>query len=441
MMKKLSLFLIVLFWACSLNAAVNPVVRGDGTRTAKSFFDGLDANFNALRDSKADKENTAFVAGSLNDIKILTPAEPVNGEPLITATPSDKTKQTYTASKIDSLGVGGGAAFVLDTFPTYEDSPHTGSGIAVNGTSLAIWSATANKWLTVSLTDSLNPASVGPTVSNFAYDSTGLILSFTGSKAANVDCAKLSATFTAAGVISNYSSNTGNGTTSFTCSSTTPVYSGDSGTIASSAGLLIDLDGMQSSAFSGIPVDNALNTASGVAKVSVSDNFDDYSNLASIDTTGKWTHPNVPDSTFADARSVTDKIVGTSSRGSIAYWSADTFSVDQKSCMEVLTIGSGGPGVRISSSPGKTGYYMTISTGNHTLSTISGGLATYSAASVNDVVCLSAVGSSPVVLTVSINGVQQTPYNDNTSAYTSGQPGVVLYNNTYYGDNWTGEDL
>ena len=47
-MKKLSLFLIVLFWTCSLNAAVNPVVRGDGTRTAKSFFDGLDANFNDI---------------------------------------------------------------------------------------------------------------------------------------------------------------------------------------------------------------------------------------------------------------------------------------------------------------------------------------------------------------------------------------------------------
>lgn len=51
---------------------------------------------------------------------------------------------------------GSGGSFTFDTFPTYEDSTHT-SGIAVNGTTLAVYSSTASKWLTVGLTDSLNP--------------------------------------------------------------------------------------------------------------------------------------------------------------------------------------------------------------------------------------------------------------------------------------------
>ena len=63
----------------------------------------------------------------------------------------------------DSGGTAGffalptGAAFAFDTFPTYEDSPHT-SGIARNGTTGAMYSETAGKWLTFALTDSLDPA-------------------------------------------------------------------------------------------------------------------------------------------------------------------------------------------------------------------------------------------------------------------------------------------
>lgn len=51
-------------------------------------------------------------------------------------------------------------SFAFDTYPTYENSPHAGSGIAVNGTTLAVYSTTASKWLTVSLTDTLDPSPV-----------------------------------------------------------------------------------------------------------------------------------------------------------------------------------------------------------------------------------------------------------------------------------------
>lgn len=51
----------------------------------------------------------------------------------------------------------GGATFALDTYPTYEDSPHS-SGIATNGTHLAVYYG--GKWLTSGaiLSDTLDPA-------------------------------------------------------------------------------------------------------------------------------------------------------------------------------------------------------------------------------------------------------------------------------------------
>lgn len=57
------------------------------------------------------------------------------------------------------LPTGGSGSFTFDTFPSYEDSAHS-SGIAVNGTTLAVYSSTAGKWLTVGLTDTLNAAPV-----------------------------------------------------------------------------------------------------------------------------------------------------------------------------------------------------------------------------------------------------------------------------------------
>lgn len=73
-----------------------------------------------------------------------------------------KVSEIDTLAEFEALlgwSPGSGGSFTFDTFPTYEDSAHT-SGIAVNGTTLAVYSSTASKWLTVGLTDSLNPAPV-----------------------------------------------------------------------------------------------------------------------------------------------------------------------------------------------------------------------------------------------------------------------------------------
>lgn len=53
----------------------------------------------------------------------------------------------------------GSGSFSFDTFPTYEDSAYS-SGIAVNETTLAVYSSAASKWLTATVTDTLD---AGPT--------------------------------------------------------------------------------------------------------------------------------------------------------------------------------------------------------------------------------------------------------------------------------------
>lgn len=62
---------------------------------------------------------------------------------------------TYQESYVDQ----GSGSFSFDAFPAYEDSAHS-SGFAVNGTTLAVYSPAASKWLTASLTDTLDPAPV-----------------------------------------------------------------------------------------------------------------------------------------------------------------------------------------------------------------------------------------------------------------------------------------
>ena len=177
-------------------------------------------------------------------------------------------------------------------------------------------------------------------------------------------------------------------------------------------------------------------------KLSVSENFDDHTNLASIDTLHGWVHPNEPDDAWADARSVTDQVVGTSSRRSLAYWGADVFAADQKACLTVKALGTGGPAVRIEPGTSAGRYWVSTSGGNYIL--LKGWsitLATYGGQSVGDVVCLSATGTSTTTLTVSINGIDQTPYDDSSTPHTSGQPGVEMSGNIFYGDDWTAEEL
>lgn len=75
----------------------------------------------------------------------------------------------------------------FDTFPTYEDSAHT-SGIAVNGTTLAIYSSTAGKWLTVGLTDSLDPTPVMYTLTVTDPGNNDVIYSNDSDLSATINC-------------------------------------------------------------------------------------------------------------------------------------------------------------------------------------------------------------------------------------------------------------
>lgn len=179
------------------------------------------------------------------------------------------------------------------------------------------------------------------------------------------------------------------------------------------------------------------------AGLSVAENFDDYTNLASIGTLHGWVHPNDPDAGYADARSVSDRVVGTVSRTSLAYWGADTFAANQEACMTVKAVGPGGPAVRINSASGSkiTGYSARSSGGNHALFKGDSLLAVYSAQNVNDVVCISVTGTATTTITVTINGTPQASYADSTSPYDFGQPGLFTVGNVYYGDDWTAAEL
>jgi hypothetical protein len=93
-----------------------------------------------------------------------------------------------------------------------------------------------------------------PIASVFATDSTGLQYSFTASETSTVDCTKLTATWTDAGTVTDFTG------TDSPCVSSTPVYSDDTGTMAGAQGFLIDTATNESIAFSGEVIDNSLNT-------------------------------------------------------------------------------------------------------------------------------------------------------------------------------------
>jgi len=78
-----------------------------------------------------------------------------------------------SADKVVDLIAAGGAAFVFDTFPIYEDSAHS-SGIAVNATTLAVYDTGSSKWLTAALTDTLDPSPAAPTVTSVTVGTLGL---------------------------------------------------------------------------------------------------------------------------------------------------------------------------------------------------------------------------------------------------------------------------
>lgn len=106
-------------------------------------------------------------------------------------------KTVNGSSLLGSGNISISGTFSFDTFPTYEDSAHN-SGIAVNGTTLAVYSTTAGKWLTVGLTDSLDPSPSAPTLTSrtIGTDGTSLTLGASaslsigagGSGGFDVDC-------------------------------------------------------------------------------------------------------------------------------------------------------------------------------------------------------------------------------------------------------------
>lgn len=88
-----------------------------------------------------------------------------------------------TATGVRSWVAQGSGSFAFDTYPTYEDSAHN-SGIAVNATTLAVYSAAASKWLTVGLTDTLDPTP--PTLTSATIPTSGDTVSLLFSESVTV---------------------------------------------------------------------------------------------------------------------------------------------------------------------------------------------------------------------------------------------------------------
>jgi hypothetical protein len=177
-----------------------------------------------------------------------------NGDP-IAITPDEVTfveplsyDDTLKEVSIDTTGLGGSPVTFTDTDPTSASA----NGVYQNTTDFALWTK-GTDWL-CEVGVGCDPIDTAPPVaSNFATDSTGLQYSFTASEASTVDCTKLTATWTDAGTITDFTG------TDPPCVSSTPVYSDDTGTIAGAQGFLVDTATNESIAFSGLAIDNSLN--------------------------------------------------------------------------------------------------------------------------------------------------------------------------------------
>jgi hypothetical protein len=107
-----------------------------------------------------------------------------------------------------------------------------------------------------------------PTITDILYDVDGLGFAFTASETGTPDCTKFTTTFATAGTIADYTNGTGD-----SCSSVTPVYSGDTGTLAGTTGAYVDTALNDSELFSGMAIDNTLNTTSSPSGFLVSEDF------------------------------------------------------------------------------------------------------------------------------------------------------------------------
>ena len=181
------------------------------------------------------------------------------------------------------------------------------------------------------------------------------------------------------------------------------------------------------------------------SKLSVAEDFNSYSNYQYLSALNGWVIPIPPGPIYDGPKVFSKKLIGVSSRIGVAYWGADTFSEDQRACLQVINTGvGGGPAVRIppEETTSQVSYNIYATTGNlYTLQKSSVILATYQAQNVGDVVCLSATGGSSTTLTVTINGVAQASYVDSSSPIRGGQPGVYNRSNIFEADNWTADEL
>jgi len=185
--------------------------------------------------------------------------------------------------------------------------------------------------------------------------------------------------------------------------------------------------------------------------VYVSDSFTGANGAA---LSGNWTHNSAPDGFWGNFLIWINEATTPSNRTGYAYWSADTFTANHKSCAEIrgtLSTTSGYAGVTVRHSTAastKTNYTLLQINGTYSLiKTVAGtdtSLLTLTETPVlNDVICLSATGSSTTTLSATVNGGTAQTYDDSSSPITTGQPGIIARKSTQEPklDNWTGEDL
>ena len=105
---------------------------------------------------------TAITAGTALSFNAVTGTLDLDDTAVALGTCTNCDLRIDQQGRVTAKANGSGGSFAFDTFPEYEDSAHT-SGIAVNATTVAFYITAANKWLTASLTDSLDPT---PAASN-----------------------------------------------------------------------------------------------------------------------------------------------------------------------------------------------------------------------------------------------------------------------------------
>ena len=339
---------------------------------------------------------------------------------IINTTPTDHTSIASAKAVTDAIANVSVGAFAFDTYPSYSDSAHV-TGLAVNGTTLAIYSSTAGKWLTTTLSDSL-----GATPSSFTL---------------TVDIVDGNATDS---VTVGGTARTTDGTWTGLSGATSFTVTPDTGRVGDCTG-----DGISGTA----PNKSALMTESRSMTCTFASDLNLYTDSFEGADENPLASPWTTVTSTNDIKSVSGKALSTTSE-SVSYYS-DTTGVDQYS---KVTFGSGssytdaaGPIVRASSSAktyyqlirrnssGKLAIYRVVSGTSTMLVEYTGFTATMG---VGTTLELRASGTNPTTLSGLYNGSSiGTAYDDN-SDIESGFTGMTI-NATYAAtfSDWEGGDL